>query len=118
MSVYSLPSVNHYQWVSFDKTVEHPNLGKIRFLLYGAEEFHGCIGSEFNGIAVLSEHHATILCDRIAQIDTGSFGYTKEQVDQLRELLEMDESSLIDFLNQNDRSRFTITADDFKAMEV
>lgn len=100
--------VGPYTAVSKDQTRYFMGKQGYRFVLYGAYNAFGLIGTEMNGIAVLDEENKRVLCDGIAQADTGYFGPTTDQVDTFIDLLSMDYAQFKDFINSNPRSRYRI----------
>lgn len=110
INVHSLPSVGPYTWVSRDVTRTDKGRGSFRFLVYGALNAHGLIGSEFNGIAILDEDKKAVLCDHIQKTDTGYFGPTARQLETLVELVSMPWPEFVEFVNQHPRTRYPLEA--------
>jgi hypothetical protein len=80
----------------------------FRVFTYSAYNAHGLIGSEYNGIAIMDEDAHQVLCDNIARAASGYYGVTQEQADQLGDLREMSWHQFCEFINHNQRSRYTI----------
>jgi hypothetical protein len=95
-----------YMGLSQDKVVEYPNGEKLRFLLYGAYNAMGLIGSECNGVCVLDENRRSVVADEIARIDSGYFGPSKSQVMAFAMLTEMEFSQLQTALAESGRARY------------
>lgn len=67
-------SIGPYTFVSKEETrsFETPDgVRTFRFLIYGAYNAMGLIGSEKNGIAILDEDKVAVLCDEIAKEISG-----------------------------------------------
>lgn len=106
-NVMSLKNVGPYMGVSHDVT-RSDNGGTYRFIVYGAYNAYGLIGSEMNGIAVLDENKKSVLCDLIAREDSGYFGPSENQLKTLVDLVSMPFNKFREFINNNPHSRYSI----------
>ena len=106
-NIQALPSVGPFMWVSFDRVREFENGRNFRVIIYGAYNA-GIIGSESNGIAILDDDKAQVLCDEISKADSGYFGPTKKQIQQYNFLLRLNWESFCDYVNNNNRTRYQI----------
>ena len=108
MNVLSLPRIGPYMGVSRDTIKKYSNGRKLRFIIYGAYNAHGLIGSECNGIAVLDENNKAVLCDEVCKADSGYFGPLAAQLALYDTILKMRWPKVRDYLNQQVRSRYSI----------
>lgn len=110
MSTQSLKNVGPYTWVSRDVTRTDKGRGSYRLIVYGAFNAYGLIGSEINGIAVLDENEKRVLCDQIAQADSGYFGPSENQLKTLVDLVSMPWADFARFINDHPRTRYQLDA--------
>lgn len=108
MSVLSLPRIGPYMGVSRDTVKKYSNGKKLRFIVYGAYNAMGLIGSECNGIAVLDENEKAVLCDEICSIDSGYFGPSAAQLALYDNILSWRWPKVREYLNAQVRSRYAI----------
>lgn len=99
------PSVGPYTGVSRDVTVEYPGGARYRFLLYGAYNACGLIGSEKNGIAILDEELENVVLDEHKKADSGYFGPTDEQTNHFNLLVEASWDYISNFVAEHPRAR-------------
>lgn len=104
----SAPSVLPYMGVSLDQVKKFENGRSFRFLVYGAYNAMGLIGSECNGVAILDEDRRKVICDEIAKEDTGYFGPSDDQVAEFTRLTTLSFEGLKEFVNQHPRTRYAI----------
>lgn len=101
-----------YMYISQEKTVTFKGGGDkrtFRFLLYGAFNAMGLIGSECNGILILDEDKTRVLADEIAIEGSGYFGPSMKQVAVFKELTEeMNWPQFRTFINSHARTRYGI----------
>lgn len=103
----TLKSVGPYTWVSRDVTSDKGQ-GVYRFIVYGAYNAFGLIGSELNGIAVLDETNKRVLCDGIQKTDSGYFGPSQRQLETLVDLVCMPYDKFAEFINQHPNARYAL----------
>lgn len=84
----------------------------LRFVLYGAYNACGLIGSEHNGIAVLHESWKQVIADNIAREHSGSHGPSLSQVLAFQRMLTADEDEVLDLINSSDRLRMELVQQD------
>lgn len=104
-------SIGPYTFVSKEETrsFETPDgVRTFRFLIYGAYNAMGLIGSEKNGIAILDEDKVAVLCDEIAKEISGYNQPSATAIETFNELLQVDWKVFQDFINFHKRSRYTI----------
>lgn len=101
-------SVGPYTGVSLDVTRAFRGKGKYRFVLYGAYNAYGLIGSEKNGIAVLDEQQKAVLCDELEKADSGYFGPSSEQLQAFEQLQRMPWKEFQALINGHSRARYAI----------
>jgi hypothetical protein len=104
-------SVGPYTFVSKEETrsFETPDgIRTFRFLIYGAYNAMGLIGSEKNGIAILDEDKVTVLCDEIAKEISGYQQPSPRALRVFDAFLEADWEMFQVFISRHSRSRYTI----------
>lgn len=97
--------VGPYVGVSRDEVKTLEDGRKFRIVLYGAYNAMGLIGSECNGIVILNEDDANVVCDEIGRTSTGYFGPTVDQQTVFNLTLEMDDQQFIEFVNTVNQRR-------------
>ncbi len=102
------PKVGPYMGIQADEVKTLDDGRRFRIILYGAYNAMGLIGSECNGIAILDEDQRLVLCDGIAQMDTGYFGASQGQRGVHDLLVGMNDSAFVAFVNTHPRSRYQI----------
>ena len=98
-------SVGPYVGVSKDETKTYKNGRTLRFVLYGAYNAFGLIGSENNGIAILDEDNFLVVCDEIGKETTGCFGPSKNQQELFDAILDLSWVGLMPMLKTDPRTR-------------
>lgn len=107
-----IKNIHPYTWVTNDKTVEYEGGQKLRFIIYGAYNAMGLIGSECNGIAILNENARDIVADEIGK--TSSFAYNssntapKSLVEKFNQLTSMTYEQVKSFINESPRKRYSL----------
>lgn len=106
MEVISIfPRLGPYMGVTRDKVVTFKINRKysrsFRVIVYGAYNAMGLIGSEHNGIAVLDEDNRAIVCDRIAEEDSGYFGPSKRQLELFDDIAKLSWPAFRDYINES-----------------
>ena len=71
--------VGPFVGVSFDATRTFSNGRSFRFVVYGAYNAFGLIGSEKNGVAILDNDALTVVVDELEQGASGYYGPSAEQ---------------------------------------
>ena len=99
--------VGQFCGVSSDLIVEKGGR-RFRIILYGAYNAFGLIGSECNGVAILDEDNKSVVCDAIAQADTGYFGPKQDQREAFKNLVNLDWEDFRAFINEHPRHRYEI----------
>jgi len=99
------PSVGPYTGVSRDETITYPGGARYRFLLYGAYNACGLIGSEKNGIAILDEELKNVVLDDHLKVDTGYFGPHVTQAREYDRLITAGWNTISEFVADHPRAR-------------
>ena len=102
--------VGPFVGVSADQVRTFPNGRSFRFLVYGAYNAFGLIGSEKNGVAVLDEDNKCVVCDELARADSGYFGPSAEQLALFRKMTaeNFDYDELRSLVNGSPRARMEL----------
>lgn len=79
-----------------------------RLVLYGAYNAMGLIGSECNGIAVLSETRREVICDELGKESSGYFGPSDAQVRLFDHLVKCSDEEFRAAVNRSSRLRMSI----------
>ena len=103
----SSSTVGPFERVTDDK-IREVGREKYRILLYGAYNAMGLVGSESNGIAVLSEDRSNVVCDELCCEPEKGSGATENQTETFNKLLNCSESEFRSIVNECPRSRYTI----------
>lgn len=104
MNINDLPSIYPYIGVSADET---RTVGghSLRFIIHGAYNALGLIGSEYNGIAIFDNDYMKVVLDKHCPIGSGYYGPSVEQVEEFNRLLSLEWADLATFINSHSRSR-------------
>jgi len=105
MTINLQQNVGPYTGVSADKTKTFKNGRTFRFIIYGAYNALGLIGSECNGVAVLDNDNRTVVCDEIAKTGSGWYGSTPDQKEAFAKLLKMGWKKFQELINKHPRTR-------------
>lgn len=81
---------------------------KYRILIYGAYNAMGLVGSESNGIAVLSEDRSNVVCDELCCEPEKRSGSSAIQTEMFNKLLICSEAEFRSIVNGSARSRYII----------
>ena len=84
------------------------SLRRFRVVTYQAYNACGLIGTEHNGVAILDEDNAQVLCDDIARVNSGWYGVTPEQVAAAERICQMTWEEFRNNVNGNPRARCEI----------
>lgn len=108
-----MKNIHPYMYVTEDKTVEYPNGEKLRYIIYGAYNAMGLIGTEHNGIAILNESKVDVVCDNIGQGDSFAFNPSnisipKRLKDKFETLVSLPFEEIKEFVNNHQRSRYSL----------
>jgi hypothetical protein len=106
-------TIHRYEYVTHDKTVSYENGQKLRFIIYGAYNAFGLIGTELNGIAILDENRMSVVCDEINKLPSWAYNPSnlqtpKQLVNEFKKLTSMSWQEIQKFINSHPRSRYTI----------
>lgn len=97
------PVVGPFHDVRLDEIKQVGGLN-FRVVLYGAYSADGLLSNSSNGVGILSEEQAQVVCDQIAQ---GLRFPTEDQVAEFRKIMEMTDKEFVEMINTNPRSRLT-----------
>lgn len=103
----SSSTIGPFERVSDDR-IRDVGQEKYRILLYGAYNAMGLVGSESNGIAVLSEDRNNVVCDELGCEPDKSSAPTPVQTELFKKLLSCTEDEFRSIVNGSSRSRYTI----------
>ena len=103
----SLSIVGPFERVTGDK-IREVGQEKYRILIYGAYNAMGLVGSESNGIAVLSEDRGNVVCDELCCEPEKSSGSSAIQTEMFNNLLICSEAEFRSIVNGSARSRYSI----------
>jgi hypothetical protein len=95
-----------FMGVEFDQVV-----GDYRVITYQAYNAMGLIGSECNGIAILSEKNRDVVLDEYCKQSSGYCGVGHAVIKkaiELCELIKTDFDTFREFVNENPRARYEI----------
>jgi hypothetical protein len=106
-----LADVGPFVNVSRDQIKTFENGRSFRFVLYGAYNAGGLIGSEYNGVAVLDEDNKAVLADNFGKEPSGYYGPSKAQTALFDRMLGMDYAEFCDLINSSDRRRYALGGD-------
>ena len=81
---------------------------RFRIVTYQAYNALGLIGCEHNGVAILDEDNAQVLCDDIAQVSSGWYGVKAKQAKEAERICAMPWKEFRDYVNGNPRARCEI----------
>lgn len=107
MTINTACAVGQYVGVQADSTKVVAGVS-YRVIVYGAYNALGLIGSECNGIAVLNETDCNVVLDEDTKESSGYFGASERQMRRWKEIMEMDESAFVAFVNGHKRARYEI----------
>jgi hypothetical protein len=107
-------NINPYMYVTKDKTVDYGNGEKLRFIVYGAYNAYGLIGTENNGIAILNEKRRDVLVDEISRMHSWVYNIENIQtpkvlVDEFERLTSMTYADICEFINNHPRARYSLS---------
>jgi hypothetical protein len=103
----SSSTIGPFERVTGDK-IRDVGQEQYRILLYGAYNAMGLVGSESNGIAVLSEDRNNVVCDELGCEPEKGSGATANQTEMFNKLLNCSEAEFRSIVNESTRSRYTI----------
>lgn len=101
-------TVMPYMYCSRDQIVKFKKHGTFRLLVYGAYNAFGLIGSECNGIAVLSEDRRNVVADEIAKAGSGYFGPSTRQTELFDKMVVMKWPEFRRTVNAAERLRYEL----------
>jgi hypothetical protein len=81
---------------------------KFRLVLYGAFNAMGLIGTERNGILVLDLDRRQVVCDEIANIPSGWYGPSKDQLAVFQLLVDAEDGAFRNVINSRRDCRYNI----------
>lgn len=100
-------TIGPFEGVTGDK-IREVGQEKYRILLYGAYNAMGLVGSERNGIAVLSEDRSNVVCDELCCEPEKGSGATANQTEMFNKLLNCSETEFRTIINESARRRYNI----------
>jgi hypothetical protein len=102
-----------YVPVENDKVVQYEGGQKLRFIVYGAYNAMGLIGTESNGVAILNENELNVVADEIGK--TGSFVFSNSNIQVpknlkniFNELTSMTFEQVKAYVNSTHRRRYSL----------
>ena len=101
-------SIKPFTGVQFEKDITFCVNGKDRhfhLFTYQAYDAMGLIGPEMNGVAICDADKRQVLCDGIKKQDSGYFGASQTQVDELELIAKMDWEQFKAYVNACPRRR-------------
>lgn len=99
--------VGPYEGVTMD-AIRDIGSEKYRILLYAAYNAMGLIGSECNGIVVLSEDRCDIVCDELGRESSGYFGPSQAQLALFEKLSTCTAKEFRATVNASKRLRYSV----------
>jgi hypothetical protein len=107
-NLFTLPKEGPYIGISRDGKRTFENGRTIRFLIYGAYNAGGLMGSECNGILILDEDNKRVLADEICKEQSGYFGPSEHQIKSWGIFMICDWETLCDIVNNSNRARYPL----------
>ena len=80
----------------------------LRLVLYGAYNAMGLVGSECNGVAVLSDTRMTVICDELGIESSGYYGPSAAQTKLFDHLMKCSDADFRAIVNSSSRCRHMV----------